>query len=81
VAHDADARFSATRDADARFGAQGRGRAEARGAAEPLPVDAYNSLLKSSRYIYIYTVFIITPGCIQYRECTQVEPTRQEHLV
>jgi hypothetical protein len=32
--------------------------------------------------IYIYTLYLyITPGCIQYRECTQAEPTRQEHLV
>jgi hypothetical protein len=27
--------------------------------------------------MYLY----ITPGCIQYRECTQAKPTRQEHLV
>jgi hypothetical protein len=27
--------------------------------------------------LYLY----ITPECIQYRECTQAEPTRQEHLV
>jgi hypothetical protein len=32
--------------------------------------------------IYIYILYLyITPGCIQYRECTQAEPTRQEHLV
>jgi hypothetical protein len=31
-------------------------------------------------YIYILYLYI-TPGCIQYRECTQAEPTRQEHLV
>jgi hypothetical protein len=34
-------------------------------------------LLPTTYILYIY----ITPGCIQYRECTQVEPTRQEHLV
>jgi hypothetical protein len=29
-------------------------------------------------YIYIYILYLyITPGCIQYRECTQAEPTRQ----
>jgi hypothetical protein len=28
-------------------------------------------------YIYIYTLYLyITPGCIQYRECTQAEHTR-----
>jgi hypothetical protein len=27
-------------------------------------------------YIYILYLYI-TPGCIQYRECTQAEPTRQ----
>jgi hypothetical protein len=28
-------------------------------------------------YIYIYILFLyITPGCIQYRECTQAQPTR-----
>jgi hypothetical protein len=33
-------------------------------------------------YIYIYILYLyITPGCIQYIECTQAEPTRQEHLV
>jgi hypothetical protein len=33
-------------------------------------------------YLYIYILYLyITPGCIQYRECTQAEPTRQEHLV
>jgi hypothetical protein len=33
-------------------------------------------------HIYIYTLYLyITPGCIQYRECTQAEPMRQEHLV
>jgi hypothetical protein len=33
-------------------------------------------------YIYIYILYLyIIPGCIQYRECTQAEPTRQEHLV
>jgi hypothetical protein len=31
--------------------------------------------------LYIYIYIYITPGCIQYRECTQAEPTRQEHLV
>jgi hypothetical protein len=31
-------------------------------------------------YIYILYLYI-TPGCIQYRECTQAEPTRQEHLI
>jgi hypothetical protein len=31
-------------------------------------------------YIYILYLYI-APGCIQYRECTQAEPTRQEHLV
>jgi hypothetical protein len=35
-----------------------------------------------NRSIYIYILYLyITPGCIQYRECTQAEPTRQEHLV
>jgi hypothetical protein len=29
-------------------------------------------------YVYIYILYLyITLGCIQYRECTQVEPTRQ----
>jgi hypothetical protein len=33
-------------------------------------------------YIYIYILYLyITPECIQYKECTQAEPTRQEHLV
>jgi hypothetical protein len=32
-------------------------------------------------YIYIYIVFIYYTCYIQYRECTQAEPTRQEHLV
>jgi hypothetical protein len=33
-------------------------------------------------YIYIYILYLyITPVCIQYIECTQAEPTRQEHLV
>jgi hypothetical protein len=33
---------------------------------------------KCRQYIlYLY----ITPGCIQYRECTQAKPTRQKHLV
>jgi hypothetical protein len=49
-------------------------------------VDTYAVLLRSSKdiyiYIYIYIPYLyITPGCIQYRECTQAEPTRQEHLV
>jgi hypothetical protein len=33
-------------------------------------------------YIYIYILYLyITPGCIQYIECTQAEPTLQEHQV
>jgi hypothetical protein len=33
-------------------------------------------------YLYIYILYLyITPGCIQYRECTQAGPKRQEHLV
>jgi hypothetical protein len=36
----------------------------------------------SNHLIYIYILYLyITPGCTQYRECTQAEPTRQEHLV
>jgi hypothetical protein len=32
-------------------------------------------------FLTIYILYLyITPGCIQYRECTQAEPT-QEHLV
>jgi hypothetical protein len=33
--------------------------------------------IRSHLHIYIYILFLyITPGCIQYRECTQAEPTR-----
>jgi hypothetical protein len=42
----------------------------------------YSVVLIVSTYIYIYILYLyITLGCIQYRECTQAKPTRQEHLV
>jgi hypothetical protein len=45
----------------------------------------YHAMLSAKQCLfifdYIYILYLyITPGCIQYRECIQAEPT-QEHLV
>jgi hypothetical protein len=52
---------------------RGGGNGNGRTRNDSLPL----TVLISSRYIYIYILFLyITLACIQYRECTQAQPTR-----